>query len=396
MFERRSSVIKDGSKLAFDYVPGALVRREAQMKGLETCFAKMVNSRIPATAFLHGAVGAGKTATAKRFCMDTAAYMASKGGRLNWVYVNCRIRNSEYSAVLEIVKSYDRNFPDRGFSVDQMLTSVRKHIEKDSCPTLFVLDEADVLLKNGGSNLIYQLSRYSEEMRGRVPISLMLISQSSISESLDRATMSAFGRANVISFNRYSEDELLEIVRARAEEALVPGALPDECAAMIASLASEYGDARFAIELLERSAVIAEEEGEGTVTPDCVRTAGAGVHSEVSENKLETLDMNHKITLLAISRCMKGLPSVSATAAEKTYKIVCEEYEVPARKHTQFASYISDLAKEGLVRTEIRREEEGGRAMYISIDSIPPKELAKKIEYLIETDQLNDERGRSE
>ncbi|MGI6008878.1 MAG: cell division control protein 6, partial [Methanomethylophilus sp.] len=108
------------------------------------------------------------------------------------------------------------------------------------------------------------------------------------------------------------------------------------------------------------------------------------------------LDMNHKIALLAVSRCMKGMPSISSTAAEKTYRVVCEEYEVPARRHTQFASYISDLARDGLVRTEVRREEEGGRAMYIIIDDIPPRELAKKLEYLIETDQLAEEKRRAE
>lgn len=396
MFDRRSAVIRDGSKLAFDYVPSTLVRREPQMKALETCFAKMVNSGSPASAFLYGAVGAGKTATAKRFCMDTAAYLESKGRHMNWVYVNCRIRNSEYAAVLEIVKSYDRNFPERGFSVEQMMTAIKKHVEKDSCPAVFVLDEADILLKNGGSNLVYQISRYSEEMRGRVPVSLILISQTSIEDKLDRATMSTFGRANTISFSRYSKEELLAIVKARAQEALVEDALPDECAEMIAELASEYGDARFAIELLEKSAAVAEEEGEKEITADCVRTAGAGVHSEVSENKLEALDMNHKIALLAVSRCMKGMPSISSTAAEKTYRVVCEEYEVPARRHTQFASYISDLARDGLVRTEVRREEEGGRAMYIIIDDIPPRELAKKLEYLIETDQLAEEKRRAE
>ena len=70
--------------------------------------------------------------------------------------------------------------------------------------------------------------------------------------------------------------------------------------------------------------------------------------------------------------------------------MVCEEYEVPARKHTQFATYIQDLEKNGLIKTETRREEEGGRALYIYIMNIPPKELAKKLEYIMETDAVEE------
>ena len=176
----------------------------------------------------------------------------------------------------------------------------------------------------------------------------------------------------------------------RAEMALVPGALPEECADMLADIAAEMGDARYAIESLEKAAVKAEADGDDTIVPDGVRTAGSSVYSDVSENKLKQLDMSRKVTLLAIARCMKDKASVSSTAAEKTYHVVCEEYEVPARKHTQFATYIQDLEKNGLIKTETRREEEGGRALYIYIMNIPPKELAKKLEYIMETDAVEE------
>ena len=390
MFDRRSIIIKDGTKLNFDYVPDTIVCRQEQQKELENFFAPMVNYGNPSSAFLTGGVGTGKTVTAKRFCADMQRYLQQKGGMMTTVYVNCRIKNSEYATVLEILRSYDPMFPGRGFSIEQMMVSIRKHIEKDACPVVIILDEVDVLLGKNGKDIIYQLSRYSEETKGKAPISLIMISQTSIAEHLDEASMSSFRRGNKVTFSRYSRDELKEIIVTRAEMALVPGALPEECADMLADIAAEMGDARYAIESLEKAAVKAEADGDDTIVPDGVRTAGSSVYSDVSENKLKQLDMSRKVTLLAIARCMKDKASVSSTAAEKTYHVVCEEYEVPARKHTQFATYIQDLEKNGLIKTETRREEEGGRALYIYIMNIPPKELAKKLEYIMETDAVEE------
>ena len=70
MFDRRSIIIKDGTKLNFDYVPDTIVCRQEQQKELENFFAPMVNYGNPSSAFLTGGVGTGKTVTAKRFCAD--------------------------------------------------------------------------------------------------------------------------------------------------------------------------------------------------------------------------------------------------------------------------------------------------------------------------------------
>jgi cell division control protein 6 len=149
-------------------------------------------------------------------------------------------------------------------------------------------------------------------------------------------------------------------------------------------VSSEYGDARYALEILERAAHVAEAAGESEVTPDCIRTASASVYSDVSEVKLNNLDRNKKIVLLSISRAIKSAASVSMTKCEKTYAVVCEEYNVPAKKHTQFYTYVMDMEKMALLRTEVKREPDGGRVTYISIDNIPPKELANKLEYLLD------------
>ena len=383
MFDRNSRIIRDGSTLSFEYIPGKLVGREAHTAELERLFSPLAFDGKSCSAFLWGGVGTGKTAIAKRFCLDMGAYFQEKGRRMGTVYTNCRIKNSEYAVMLDAVRHFDPSFPDRGFALDELISILVRSVESKKEALVIILDEVDVMLKGPKKNIIYQLSRLPEQLSAG-SISLILISQYPLATMIDEASMSTFRRSNMISFARYTLDELLAIVRYRAGLALSDGALSNESAELIANVSSEFGDARYALEILERAAHVAEAAGESEVTPDCIRTASASVYSDVSEVKLNNLDRNKKIVLLSISRAIKSAASVSMTKCEKTYAVVCEEYNVPAKKHTQFYTYVMDMEKMALLRTEVKREPDGGRVTYISIDNIPPKELANKLEYLLD------------
>ena len=383
MFDRNSRIIRDGSTLSFEYIPEKLVGREAHTAELERLFSPLAFDGKSCSAFLWGGVGTGKTAIAKRFCLDMEAYFQEKGRRMGTVYTNCRIKNSEYAVMLDAVRHFDPSFPDRGFALDELISILVRSVESKKEALVIILDEVDVMLKGPKKNIIYQLSRLPEQLSAG-SISLILISQYPLATMIDEASMSTFRRSNMISFARYTLDELLAIVRYRAGLALSDGALSDESAGLIANVSSEFGDARYALEILERAAHVAETAGESEVTPDCIRTASASVYSDVSEVKLNNLDRNKKIVLLSISRAIKSAASVSMTKCEKTYAVVCEEYNVPAKKHTQFYTYVMDMEKMALLRTEVKREPDGGRVTYISIDNIPPKELANKLEYLLD------------
>lgn len=155
MFERASTIIRDGSKLDFDYVPGNLVHRESQMARLETLFRPLAERGRPCTAFLTGSVGTGKTVTAARFRADLTEYMAKAGRPMDSVYINCR-NTSEAGVLLSIVRLYDRGYPDRGFSADEMARAMVSHLSSSPRGLLVILDEVDVLLKRGTVDVVYQ------------------------------------------------------------------------------------------------------------------------------------------------------------------------------------------------------------------------------------------------
>ena len=106
------------------------------------------------------------------------------------------------------------------------------------------------------------------------------------------------------------------------------------------------------------------------------------IYSNVTESKLMSLDFNQRIALLAIARAMKTNLAIPISTAEKTYAVVCEEYQTTPRKHTQFWTYIQKMEGQGLLRTEVVSD--GGRTTMISLPDIPSKVLATKLESLME------------
>jgi len=386
MFDDKLSVIiKDGKKLSFDYVPEKLVHRERQMSDLRMLFRPVIEDGRSETAFITGGVGTGKTATVKRFCADMMRYGSEKGIPTDYVLVNCRQRNTENAVILQILRHFDPGHPDRGFSVPEMLRTLRSIIETRRIRLVVVLDEADVLIKKNTVDIIYQLSRFNEESTSAsASVSLILISQEYVLDHLDTASLSTFKRTNSIRFEKYERDELRDIVKIRADEALMPGRIREDAIELIADISSEWGDARYAIDILDKSARKAENKDAGVVTAEEVREVKAMIFSVVTESKLIDLDINQKITLLAIARAIKDKAYVTTGAAEKTYAVVCEEYNEKARQHTQFWTYVKALERFGLVVTSIRGDEDGGRTSYISLPDIPSRVLAKKLESLMD------------
>lgn len=390
MFESRGrTVFKNMQALSFEFVPPKLVHRDAQLKRLTTLFSPVVESNISQTAFLYGPVGTGKTVTAKRFCTDLREYGTKSNKAVDFVIVNCRQRNSEAAAMLHIINHFQPNFPDRGFSISEMMEILRKDLEKRKMHLLVVLDEANYLLRKSGSDIIYRLSRFAEEgMEGRQLVSLMLISQRDIFSMLDAASASTFKRSNIIEFGKYSVQELTDIARQRAEIALHKGTIDDDSIRLIADASSDYGDARFAIEILEKAGMIADEEGSETVTPEHIRAAKAEARSSITESKLVSLETHQKLVLLAICRALRGKAYTTTGEAEEAYKVACEEFGEKPRAHTAFWGYMKDLDDQGIISAEKSGEGVSGKTSIITVPDIPVKVLAEKIIQLIGDDEL--------
>lgn len=380
-------IFRDQSKLSFDYIPDELLYREEEARSLVNLLRPVLKKDLSQNILLTGSVGSGKTVMAKRFCMDFQEVAAERKMNLQYIHVNCRQRRSESMVMSKLVRHFQRHFPDRGFTVNEMLRILMRDVKKKKCKLIIVMDEVDELIRNSGSSLIYSLSRFNEEeayLKGSV--SLLLISQKNIYGMLDPATLSTIKRTNRIHLGKYDKEQLWGIVERRVDMAFHEGVVEMEVPELIAEIASEWGDARYAIELLETGGMIAQGEGSKYLNAEHVRAARAKTYQNITGDKLTTLSPHQKLTFLAIARALARETYISTGEVESIYQIVCEEYGEIPRKYTQYWKYIKELIDKGFV--DARKVSEGirGTKRYITISDVPVKHLTKELKRLLKKD----------
>src|SRR5438874_1212549 len=381
-FRSGPSVFKDQGKLSFDYLPDKLVHRDQQTQRLFSLLRPIVEAGASSNAFLYGAVGTGKTHTAKRFCLDFRKYASEPNRAVDWDLVNCRQRMGDDAVLLRLLQHFDAHFPERGFSIAEKMESLRKHLEKHRLHFIVILDEVDALLKKSGADLIYSFARIAEEgTTTKGNISMILISQRpNALDYMDAAALSTFRRTNVVEFPRYDRQELEDIVHVRVALAMHPGTVDDDLVDLIADIASEFGDARYGIELLEKAGMLADEEHAEEVAAEHVRGAKAQVHPIEVEERLALLDVPKKLVLLSIARKSRKKAYITMGDAEQAYALVCEEYGEKPRAHTQFWKYVKELDALGLVDTKLSGKGEVGKTTLISLPEVPARVLADNLE----------------
>ena len=383
----RSSVIKDEKKLDFDYIPEDLPHREDQMRRLAQIFRPVLQN-IPQTAVIRGPVGCGKTVLAKKFCLDLTRVARKQNKNIEYVHINCRKRSTDAMVMLGVLNYFDERFPDRGFSVQEMIEVLKRQLKRREAHLIIVLDEADALIKKSGSDLIYMLTRFKDEsVVEAMGVSVLMISQKDVLADLDDAALSTFKRANNIVMEKYGRAELLDIINQRVDLAFHLGTMSEQSVELIADIASEFGDARFAIELMQNAAALASDDHRDMVVPEHVRAAKANVYSVVTETKLEALNRQQLIALLSVAKALKkdDIAYVTTGEVEKSYQISCEEFGDQPRGHTMFWKYLKEVEGAGFIGVKPSGKGMVGTTQLISLPDVPANVLAAKVEAILPT-----------
>jgi cell division control protein 6 len=380
-----SSVIKNHEYLDFDYVPEELPHRDDQLRILAQLF-KPILTRIAQNVVIKGPVGTGKTVLIKKFCRKIVSISRKRGIIIEYIHLNCRKRSTDTMVLFSILTHFDPRFPDRGFSVQEMLDVLRRQLQRREAHLILVLDEADALLKRSGSNIIYSLTRFSDDTtQSHNPISIIMISQKDVLAELDQAALSTFKRSNTINLDKYGRNELLDIINQRVDLAFHKGTVLHESIDLIADIASEWGDARFAIELLWKAGLYTDHNHEQLVIPEYIRAAKAETYSVVTETKLKNLQKHHLLTLISIAKRLQRTQAAYVTTGEieKIYAITCEEYDEKPRGHTMFWKYLKEIEQAGFIQIKISGKGQLGTTQLVSLPDIPAKVLNEKLQSLL-------------
>ena len=373
-------VLLDRAPFSFDWTPPALVGRDSELRELASMFIGMESHGVGGRAVITGPVGSGKTVITRRFGEDLQRLLDGRR-KIVLAHVNCRNHPTTSQVLQQIALSLDSGHPERGFSSGEIVQSIRRNLNAHDSHLLLVLDEVDVLIRREKSDLIYKLLRIDEGQDQQGSLSLILVSQdTSMLKLFEAAIISRLGESNILDLQPYDEPGLVGIARQRYEEACRPGSVGDDTLAKIGRFASDSGDARLAIELLEAAVRRAEKAGRGDVLVEDVRPSTLRATS-VEPSQVDNLSSHQKLVLLGICRRLKRVDEISSGDAQKLYNLVCEEFGARPRSYTTFWKHLKVLETQGLIETRTANASVGrGRTQHITMTNTAPAVLESRIE----------------
>ena len=305
---------------------------------------------------------------------------AARGEKLKFLSVDCRVDRSLLAIFDKALRSLGHTYPSRGLSFEELLQALFEELRRDRVHMLVAFDEVDSLVESDPTSL-YTITRIREISPDVQVFSSLLISKTlDYVKMVDLSTLSSLQR-NAISLDPYSAEQLYDILLSRSQLAFREGCIDDESLQMAAEIASMYGDARYAIDLIHRAGNKAEATASGKVMPEHVRLAKEGLPPEFRKEELVYLDKHQRVMLMAISGVLKKSDSAFATIGEveKNYNALCESMGIAPNRHTQVWNDINELARKGIIDAQLSGKGFRGRTTMVGLSRVSAQHLIEEL-----------------
>jgi orc1/cdc6 family replication initiation protein len=326
----------------------------------------------------------GKTMLAKKLGAVLERNAVLYGNRVKFFHVNCRIDRSLQAILTKGLRFLGHDYPSRGFGFEELLQSFFDALTSDRIHLVVAFDEVDSLVISDSSSL-YTITRLREISRESQVFSSLLISKTlDYLKTVDLSTLSSL-QWNEISLGPYSDEQLYDILGSRIQEAFNDDCVGEDALQLAAEIASTYGDARYALDLIYRAGRVADLTDSPRVMPDHVRRAKASLPPQFKKEELTYLGRHQRLILIAISNLLKKNESAYVTIGEveKSYDALCEGMGLAANHHTQLWNDVNELSRKGIIETQISGKGVRGRTTMIGLSMVSAEQLVDELKSMV-------------
>ena len=312
-------MIEDARVLRDDFIPAEVVHRDAEIQHLSRVLSPLTDGEPAETLIVTGPSGAGKTCLTQ-FTVDR---LKQEVLDLHVHYVNCWQNYSRFRVLYRILEGLGKTVDIHRQSTphDELIERLQTHNESHS---VVILDEADQLQDTA---ILYDL----HQLRN---VSMILIAnreQELLAQVDDRLTSRLVGSER-LGFNRYADDELIDILEKRAERGLEPGSIATRQLKQIVEASN--GDARAAIGILRNAARKAQYNSVDRITDEIVDSSIPDAREEMHQQNVDRLTPDQRAV----------------------YEIIEQEGSVtPSELYQQYSSQVDDPKTDRTVRNYLSK-----------------------------------------
>lgn len=362
-------IIKNPDPLDFSYVPQKIRFREKQIENIQRIMLEPLKAGISSNLLAFGDSGTGKTSTMR--------YLSREEKKFIMVYQNALSFGSLRALVLDSLVRMGRVSGTNNLSFPDIFRAMKKVSDEKGRNVVIIVDEATNLIKFDRDG-IYNLLR-ANEVYG-TPVSSILVSMEDPTIYMTERDKKSLGVFSTIHFNRYSQDELFEILMERARSALEQGTYEDSSLEYISEVAKPFGSARVAIELLQKSAYVCQYRNGERLESEDIRAASSMINPYVTESKLGELEQEELAVLLSVCRCLKDEASTDMSCVIRESKVVAEQYSLEIGNDSTVYRIIKRLENIGIVEGRVvGRGDRKGVAKMVGINDVPVGVLEEKV-----------------
>ena len=355
--------------------------RDAEIQELSSHFAPMFRGGHPVHLSLYGKTGTGKTVTMLYYLNMLQAICQKK--KIDMMYIHLDLSTpkpcfrvlNDLACYLDASKRYKK-----GISLDELMGKIEEKMEGYRGYFIIFVDEIDHVRRDLDSFLKFLVKRLPQT----VTLKLVLVFSSNRLNWQDNIDprIKSFLKINEVFFKPYNAVDLQQILSLRIRKALNQQMIEEGVLEKIAAVSSRtHGDARKAVELLSKSALIAEKEGT-KVTMELVDRALDDIEKDKYVAMIKSSPKQLQAVLYAIialtARVTKPVYTGDAYAG---YQLFCSKINLRALTQRAFSDLVSELDMYGFIQARVFSHGRYGRTKEITINL--PKEISDRLRQVI-------------
>jgi cell division control protein 6 len=358
----------------------ALDVRDIEIRDLSSHFAPMFRGDHPVHLSLYGKTGTGKTVTMLYFLNMLQSLCKKKKIEMRYIHLDLstpkpcfRVLN-DLACYLDATKRYKK-----GISLDELMGKIEEKLQNYRGYFIIFVDEVDHVRRDVDSFLKFLVKRLPQT----VSLKLVLVFTSNRLNwqgNID-PRIKSFLKINELFFKPYNACDLQQILSLRIKKALNQDMIEQGVLEKIAAVSSKtHGDARKAVDLLSKSALIAEREGT-KVSLDLVDRALDDIEKDKYVAMIKSSPKQLQAVLYAIITLITGTKTLHTGDAYEGYRSFCTKIKLRALTQRAFSDLVSELDMYGFIQARIFSHGRYGRTKEITVNL--PREILDNLKQVI-------------